>query len=192
MKREIRDKIPPILAERYRSDHPEGSDDDMVRAWWRSIVCMTCGGCCHSSLIPITGDDLHRFADRLGRDRSSFERAFLQDPATSAPTFTIETARYGGRCMFLTKRDRLFACSCWDDRADVCADFFCWPMTLFARFEQGEEQEMFDPAQGWEENFLALFDKVVEEMGGALFADDLFNYIKSQKSDRFDAAGGDS
>ncbi|MBF0171551.1 MAG: YkgJ family cysteine cluster protein [Nitrospinae bacterium] len=187
MNREVWAKVPPRLAARFRADRPEGDDEEMVRAWWRSIVCMTCGGCCHSSLIPITADDFDRFAARLGvADRKeAFARAFLADTGANAPVHTVETRRHGGRCMLLEKQDGLFACSRWDQRADVCADFFCWPMTRFALYDSGEPQEMFDTARSWDENFLSLFDRVVEEMSGALFADDLFHYIRSQKAEQF-------
>ncbi len=186
-------KVPPRLAQRYRAERPGGADKEMLRLWWRSVVCMTCGGCCHSSLIPITADDFDRFYERLrlSISKERFTAIMLADPDTAAPTYTLETKRHGGRCLFLEKQDGLFACSRWDQRADVCADFFCWPMTQFERYDKGEDQEMFPTDLGWEENLLSLFDKVVEEMGGALFADDLFRYIKSQRADSFDAVDPD-
>jgi Fe-S-cluster containining protein len=181
----LRNRIPTAALKRFIDAEPEIDEATLLRRRWQSLVCMSCAACCHSSLIPIAEEDFDAFAHRIGVERESLARWFLADPDTVAPHYTIETVRHGGRCLFLEKKEGIYACAEWDRRPAVCSDFQCWPMEAFARYTADEEQDMFDPATPWEKNLAILFAKVNDEMSGALFDDDMFFYIKSQKSRGF-------
>ena len=181
-----------VMFEQVLSKLPEGllshlaaspsPDEAWLRYNWRSLVCQTCGVCCHSSLVPITEKDFDSFYEGLGLNISKdvFAAKFLQNPKTSAPFYTIETDRYGGCCLFLEKKEA-FYCGVWDQRAEVCNEFFCWAMTNFELFENGKEQEMFDKNTGWIENFSLLLDIVIPETVGELFDDDRSRYFQNSR-----------
>ena len=161
---------------------PSAPDEAWLRDKWRSLTCQTCGVCCHSSLVPITERDFDSFYKGLDLNisKEEFATKFLQNPNTNAPFFTIETARYGGCCLFLEKRDA-FYCGVWNQRAKVCNEYFCWPMTKFEHFESGKEQGLFDNNKEWIDNFSHLLDIIIPETIGELFDDDRGNYFQNYK-----------
>lgn len=161
---------------------PESPDEAWLQENWRSVACRTCGVCCHSSLIPITSRDFSSFYKRLDTQLSEreFAEQFLKNPDTLAPTFTIETLRHGGKCLFLEKKAS-FRCSIWDQRPHICADFFCHPMVAFEQWEQGDNQDYFDLDAPWLSNFVRLVDRVIIESVDALFDDDREQYFNNKR-----------
>lgn len=192
MNKRVERAIAPKLFERFETIEPTMSRERILRKWSRSLICMSCAGCCHSSLVPIELDEARRFHERLGAPigLDLFISRFTQsDSFKEGANSHIEMRANGGRCHFLEKmEDRSYRCVAWDERPEVCRDFFCWPMRDFERYEEGLDQARFDPAAGWEENLALLVDAVLDEIGGALFADDLFYYFKSSRAEKFRAA----
>ncbi|MFW2331644.1 MAG: YkgJ family cysteine cluster protein [Nitrospinota bacterium] len=190
-KRNRRRKISESLLKQFCNLEPSLSESEVLRKWWGSLVCMSCAGCCHSSFIPIKMEDAVSFYERLNISMSKawFLDKFLQKSELDRATCSIELRSHGGKCLFLKKLDdRLFACDKWDDRPDICKDFLCWPMNRFALYNNDQDQDMFDEDLDWESNYKILFDKVLEEMTGALFADDMFYFHKNQTAGKFNSS----
>lgn len=156
------------------------SDLDVIRENWKPIACMLCGACCCSSVIPITSADVFGFYERLNLSISSslFAEKFLQNTGENVLNGTIETAKYGGRCMFLSKQEGHFECSAWDKRPKVCSDFFCWDMVNFEKWLNGEEQDVFDGSATFETNFNVLVEKLLNESSLSVFEDDMLGWIR--------------
>lgn len=171
-------KISDSLFERFR-EAPDQTEEDILRKNWRSILCMSCAVCCCSDVIPITQGDFDGFYERLDlkMERREFAKLFLQDPDTNAVNYSIKTEEYGGRCMFLGREDR-FECKVWDDRPKVCAEFFCWEMTNFEKWVNGEEQDVFDADALWEENFGKMLTQVVTASPLSFFPSSMAAYMK--------------
>jgi len=181
------------LMEKFRSSE-EQTEEEILKNNWRSIVCQSCGICCCSDVIPIGRADFEAFHRRLGVgvDLDTFAGMFLSDPVTEAVNHTIETARYGGRCMFLGKGAH-FECVVWGVKPDVCSGYYCWEMTNFEKWLNGDEQDSFE---GSEEDFMANFErlrrKVKEESPLSFFPENMANYLRlaqSEDSPAFYAAG---
>lgn len=188
MKKNIPDKPLDDLVEKFRSSSGQRRDE-IIRGNWRSIACMTCGACCCSSVVPIAETDFDAFYGRLGigMDKAAFAREFLADPDTAAPTCTIETYRHGGKCMFLGKRAH-FECVVWEARPEVCRDYFCWEMTNFEKWENGEEQESFAPDADWMDNFTALLEKLMTDSPLTFFPAEMGRYLRIQASNNLPSA----
>jgi len=156
------------------------SDMDVIRKNWQPVACMLCGACCCSSVIPIAYDDVSKFYERLGLSISSseFDAKFLQDTGENAINSAIETEKYAGRCMFLSKREEHFECSVWERRADVCSGFFCWEMVNFEKWLNGEDQDIFDSSASFEVNFAVLVEKLLTESSLSVFPDDMLGWTR--------------
>lgn len=189
MKKNIPDKPLDELVEKFRNGRAEAGVPDIIRENWRSIACMTCGACCCSSVVPISEEDFEAFYGRLetAMDREAFARKFLADPDTAAPIYTIETPRHGGKCMFLGKRAH-FECAAWEARPDVCRGFFCWEMTNFEKWMNGEEQESFALEADWMENFTALLEKLMADSPLTFFPVEMGRYLRILASDNLPSA----
>lgn len=168
--------IPAALIERFRAS-PAQTAEEISRANWRSVACMSCGACC-CSVVPVGEADFNAFYARLNpaMSRQEFARRFLADPETLGVNHTLATAPYGGRCMFLSKA-AYFRCDVWDGRLEVCREFFCWEMTNFAKWLAGETQGTFSNDRSWMENFDLLLTKVKTESPLSFFADDMRRYL---------------
>ncbi len=162
------------------------SDSEVLKKNWRSIVCQTCGACCHSSLVPFSEKELIGFHKRLDIKETlrEFLTLFVQDVDTSRPVFTMETVKHDGRCMFLMK-DGYFSCSKWEARPGTCSTFFCWPMSNFKKYDTGVDQDMFPEKNEWMTNFNLLLVKVAEEAVNSLFESDRIGYMKSFGATKF-------
>jgi len=176
------EKVPDSVCGELIETLRESADQtaaQIVKKRWKSAACMSCGACCCSSVIPIAGADLAAFHARLETRHSlpEFTKMFVADPETNAPAFAIETGRYGGRCMFLGRR-RYFFCDAWEKRPEVCRDFFCWEMTCFEKWLDGQAQDMFKPGAPWVENFSALLTKITTESPLSVFPDDMVRYLR--------------
>jgi len=177
-------QIPEKLFDRFRESEGQ-SHLDLAKKNWRSMACMVCGACCCSSVVPVTGKDFDSFHRRLNlnQDKGGFAETFLADSKTKAPHYTIETARYGGRCLFLRK-DGHFECSVWNERLDVCIEFLCFEMINFSKWLRGLNQAFFEPVDGnksdddWLRNFALLIEKVREAPGLSVFNDDMTSYVR--------------
>lgn len=177
MTEKLSGKLAGGLIERFRENASQ-TEDEILRENWRSIACMTCGACCCSDVIPIMWDDFERFHGRLGlrMGEREFAALFLKDPA-AAPAHSIEISRHGGRCMFLS-RGESFECDVWENRPDVCAEFFCLEMTNFEKWERGEDQDSFDKGGKWEENFAKLLERIIVESPLSFFTSDMARYLR--------------
>jgi Fe-S-cluster containining protein len=167
----------PALIERFR-ESPAQTAPDILKKNWRSIACMSCGACCCSSVVPISRVDFDAFHGRLKlkKSRGEFAVMFLQNPDAVGPSLHIETEKYGGRCMFLEKRE-FFRCVVWDERPDICREFFCGDMTNFDKYVNGEEQEDFPAGKSWEDNFDRLLLKTKMESPLSFFEDEMRIYL---------------
>lgn len=147
----------------------------------RSAVCMTCGACCFSQVIPIDEDDFNGFYERLGLglSRAEFASMFLQENGVAdSGKRHIETARYGGRCMFLGKRGT-YGCAVWGLRPAVCEEFHCWELTCFMKWLGGGDQDMFHGgAENMESNLAILLEKLVLDSPLSVFPEDAANYAR--------------
>ena len=187
-------KPSPALIELFRESPGQGTDE-ILKKNWRSIACMSCGACCCSSVVPILKMDFDAFFARLklktGRDE--FARLFLQNPDGVGPSLHIETEKYGGRCMFLEKKE-CFRCVRWEERPDVCREFFCWDMVNFEKYTEGEDVDDFPQAKAWEDNFDRLLMKTKMESPLAFFEDEMRIYLGLLMGDDypcwFDVNGG--
>ncbi|MBI5815552.1 MAG: YkgJ family cysteine cluster protein [Nitrospinae bacterium] len=170
----------PRLVERF-ARNCEVSRENIIGAHWREIVCMSCGGCCFSPVIPISREDFSLFYERLdiGLSKDRFAQMFLQDPAAASPSLYIDTGRHKGRCMFLSKKD-CFECGVWDRRPDVCRDFFCREIV---NFEKSLESGEIAKDGNFMENVLRLKERVVEMLDLAAFEKEMMTYSMA-------AAGG--
>ena len=169
--------IPAALIERFRAASSQTAEE-IIRANWRTVACMSCGACCCSSVVPIAEPDFNAFYGRLNpaMSREEFARCFLADPDTNGVNYTLATAPFGGRCMFLSK-STFFRCDVWEARLDVCREFFCWEMTNFAKWTGGEPQDTFSDDCSWMENFNLLLIKIKTESPLSFFADDMRRYL---------------
>ena len=166
------------IIEKFR-EYEGQPEDEILKKNWRSITCMACAVCCCSSVIPIAWEDFEAFYGRLvsPEDLPEFAAMFLQNPDPEAANHAIETYRHGGRCMFLSKGVWL-QCDTWDTRPDVCRDFFCWEMTCFDKWMNGDEQDMFGEDGDWMTNYQILQDKIDHQTPQNLFPGDLAGYIR--------------
>ncbi|VAX16737.1 hypothetical protein MNBD_NITROSPINAE04-1854 [hydrothermal vent metagenome] len=180
----ILELIPKKLFDRFRESEDQ-TDLDLAKKNWRSMACMVCGACCCSSVVPVTGKDFDSFYQRLNlkQDKCGFAGIFLADSETKAPHYTIETGRYGGRCLFLGKNGH-FECSVWNERLNVCTEFLCFEMINFSKWLRGLSQAFFEPVKGnisdeeWLRNFTLLINKVREAPGLSVFNDDAVSYAR--------------
>lgn len=147
----------------------------------RSAVCMTCGACCFSPVIPIDGKDFDTFYERLGfgMSRDEFASMFLQeDNRVESDGHHIETERYGGRCIFLGKRE-IYGCAVWNMRPEVCVGFFCWELTCFLKWLDGGDQDMFDGGvENMDNNIGLLLEKLILDPPLSVFPEDAANYAR--------------
>lgn len=147
----------------------------------RSAVCMTCGACCFSPVIPIDDSDFNEFYERLGfgLSRGEFASMFLQENnITDSEDRHIETARYGGRCMFLGKNGT-YGCAVWGSRPAVCVEFHCWELTCFMKWLDNGDQDMFHGGvENMETNLAVLLEKLILEPPLSVFPEDAANYAK--------------
>ncbi|MDH5637775.1 MAG: YkgJ family cysteine cluster protein [Nitrospinota bacterium] len=175
----------PLLIERFR-ESPAQQPSEILKKEWRSIACMSCGACCCSSVIPILRMDFDAFHGRLGlkKENEEFAALFLQNPNPVGPSCHIETDKYGGRCMFLEKKS-MFRCVEWEARPDVCREFFCWDMTNFEKYMNGEEQDDFSPDNSWEENFDKLLLKTKMESPLTFFEKEMRTYLGLLKGENY-------
>jgi len=180
----ILEQIPKKLFDSFRKSGAQ-TDLDVARKNWRSMACMICGACCCSSVVPVSEREFSAFYRRLGlkQDKSGFAEIFLTDSETKAPHYTIETGRYGGRCLFLRKNDH-FECSVWSERLKVCREFLCFEMINFSKWLRGLNQAFFEPVKGnisdedWLKNFTLLINKVREAPGLSVFNDDSVSHAR--------------
>jgi len=181
---EIKELVKPHveLVERFRKS-PEQAPLDILRENWRSIACMSCGACCCSSVIPILKMDFDAFYQRLGltRQRDEFAKIFLQDRNPEGFSCYIETEKYGGKCIFLEKKE-FFRCVAWDERPEVCSEYFCLDIVNFEKYLAGEEQDRFSGEKSWEENFDDLLLKTKTESPLAFFVKEMSMYVGMLKS----------
>jgi len=171
-------QIPESLAERFL-DHGRQDRTSAIKGNWKSIACMMCGACCCSSVVPISTRDLESFHRRLGFAMSleSFRSMFVADPETLGVNHTIETKRYGGRCMFLGKKE-YFCCDVWDNRAEVCRHFLCWEAANFEKWMNGQPQDSFDNESSWTQNFSRLLTLLTTESPLGFFPESMACYMR--------------
>lgn len=183
MKPEFTIQPEKALFDYLRENESEQSHKITERAW-RSVACMACGICCHSSLVPISVEEVRALHSQCAGDVSfdTFIKNFTQEGNETLDNLTIETGRHGGCCLFLEKLPGHFSCTVWDDRPDVCRDFFCWPMVNFDKYMKGGEQDMFDAPAGFINNFDILLGNIRDEAFGSLFGNDAQNYMNSRKN----------
>jgi len=147
----------------------------------RSAVCMTCGACCFSPVIPIDDADFNTFYERLqfGLSCDEFAAMFLQeDNRAESDGHYIETERYGGRCMFLGKRET-YGCAVWANRPEVCVGFFCWELTCFLKWLDGGDQDMFaGGVENMDDNIGVLLEKLILDPPLSVFPEDAANYAR--------------
>lgn len=147
----------------------------------RSAVCMTCGACCFSPVIPIDDSDFNAFYERIqfGLSRDEFASMFLQeDNRVESDGHHIETERYGGRCMFLGKRET-YGCAVWSSRPAVCLEFFCWELTCFLKWLDGGDQDMFQGGvENMDDNIGILLEKLILDPPLSVFPEDAANYAR--------------
>ncbi len=169
--------------EHLREDENEQIQAITKRAW-RSVACMACGICCHSSLVPISTEEVLALHNRVGSDITfdTFIKDFTQEGDKTIDNLTIETGRHGGCCMFLEKLPGHFSCTIWEKRPEVCRGFFCWPMVNFDKYMKGEEQDMFDGSADFASNFDSLLSNIRDEAFGSLFGNDAQNYMNSRNN----------
>ncbi len=147
---EANEIIPDPLIDSFRKNSSE-EKLNIVKREWRSLVCMNCGACCCSSVIPVKSDDASRFYERgaFTVTENEFFDLFTQEGNNGVDrgdTLTIETEKYGGKCMFLSRESGSFSCAVWDVRANVCREYYCWEMTNFEKWLKGEDCDIFDPS----------------------------------------------
>lgn len=178
------DQIPDELISQFRESENQPVLET-IKKNWRSLVCMTCGACCCSSVVPVTEKDFNDFYSRLDLEQSKeeFAEALLANPHTKSVNYSLETVRYGGRCMFLARKN-YFECVVWEERMEVCSQFFCWEITNFEKWLNGEKQETFTLDGGgasdeeWLQSFGLLLAKLQEEPALSFFKDDMLNYAR--------------
>ncbi|MBI4665740.1 MAG: YkgJ family cysteine cluster protein [Nitrospinae bacterium] len=157
---------------------PGQPEEETARTRWKSMVCMTCGACCFSPVIPISETDFDGFYGRLALPvaKKDFAEKFLQDPGSIGPTHYIETEKTGGRCMFLSRKG-YFDCVAWNLRPGVCAEYFCWEMVNFEKWMNGEPQDIFSADASFEDNMALLLKLVSQDSPLSVFPQEMARYI---------------
>jgi len=151
----------------------------IAESGWASGVCRECGGCCFSPTIPISDEDFEAFYARFapGMTKEEFAAMFLQQGDENCPSRHIETHSFGGRCMFLSRSGQ-YGCDVWDKRPNVCRDFFCHGVTEFMKWQDGEDNPMYNRNATLNENLTALKRNIAENLDLRVFEREMLNYLR--------------
>jgi hypothetical protein len=80
--------------------------------------------------------------------------------------------------MFLGKSGS-YGCAVWNERPDVCREFYCWELTCFMKWIEGGDQDMFRGGKDdVESNIAILLMKLVTESPLSVFPEDAARYAK--------------